>query len=277
MRRNSRRGVKKQNWWENKKVLTSGIAIVAVFAAAVSISLYSNQSNSDSGKDKTNSNQIISLISDDENQTNTQSESASSSIGRSIEEEEAANNTANTNNTTNTTSEGTTNTTTKSNSSNTTKSSSNTSSSTTSTSTQVVEETEEITFSWPVEGELLKAFSVDNLLYSSTLDEWVTHNGIDIKADKTSVVKASADGTVKSIKNDPRYGLTVVIDHADNYRTVYSNLLTAEFVVEGETITQGQTIGTVGNTATFEIADESHLHFELLKDSEYVDPTIYLK
>ena len=277
MRRNSRRGVEKQNWWENKKVLTSGIAIVAVFAAAVSISLYSNQSNSDSEKDKTNSNQIISLVSDDENQTNTQSESASSSIGRSIEEEEADNNTANTSNTTNTTSEETTNTTTKSNSSNTTKSSSNTSSNTTSTSTQVVEETEEITFSWPVEGELLKAFSVDNLLYSSTLDEWVTHNGIDIKADKTSVVKASADGTVKSIKNDPRYGLTVVIDHADNYRTVYSNLLTAEFVVEGETITQGQTIGTVGNTATFEIADESHLHFELLKDSEYVDPTIYLK
>ena len=54
-------------------------------------------------------------------------------------------------------------------------------------------------------------------------------------------------------------------------------LLTAEFVVEGEQVKQGQTIGTVGSSATFEIADEPHLHFEILKDSIYVDPSIYIK
>ena len=42
-------------------------------------------------------------------------------------------------------------------------------------------------------------------------------------------------------------------------------------------IKQGQTIGTVGNTATFEIADDPHLHFEILKDGEYVDPNLYIK
>jgi len=136
---------------------------------------------------------------------------------------------------------------------------------------------EAISFIWPVSGEILKAFSMDNLLYSSTLNEWVVHNGIDIKADKTTVVVASCDGKVKAIKNDPRYGLTVIIEHEDGFRSIYSNLLTAEFVVEGETVTQGQTIGTVGNTANFEIGDDSHLHFSLQKDSEYVDPTLYLK
>ena len=40
---------------------------------------------------------------------------------------------------------------------------------------------------------------------------------------------------------------------------------------------QGQSIGTVGNTAVFEIADEPHLHFELLKDNEQQDPELYLK
>ena len=39
----------------------------------------------------------------------------------------------------------------------------------------------------------------DNLIYSETLDEWITHTAIDIKADKTSVVKSAADGIVKTI------------------------------------------------------------------------------
>lgn len=132
-------------------------------------------------------------------------------------------------------------------------------------------------FKMPVEGEIMREYAKDNLVYSATLDEWVTHNGIDIAAEKTTVVKASADGTVKSIKNDPRYGLTIVIEHVNGFTTVYSNLLTAEFVEEGETVEQGETIGTVGNTATFEIADESHLHFEILKDNENVDPELYIK
>ena len=129
----------------------------------------------------------------------------------------------------------------------------------------------------PVEGEILREYAKESLVYSPTLDEWITHNGIDIVAEKTTVVKASAEGTVKSIKNDPRYGLTVVIEHANGFSSVYSNLLTAEFIEEGENVEQGQTIGTVGNTATFEIADESHLHFEILKDDVSVDPELYIK
>ena len=132
-------------------------------------------------------------------------------------------------------------------------------------------------FKMPVEGDILREYAKDSLVYSTTLDEWITHTGIDITAEKTTVVKASAEGTVKSIKNDPRYGLTVVIEHANGFSSVYSNLLTAEFVEEGEQVKQGQTIGTVGNTATFEIADESHLHFEILKDSNSIDPELYLK
>lgn len=142
---------------------------------------------------------------------------------------------------------------------------------------KVTETKKEITFAKPAEGEIICEYAKDNLIYSETLKEWITHTAIDIKADKTSVVKASADGVIKSIVNDPRYGLTVVISHDEGYETVYSNLLTAEFVVVGEEVTQGQTIGTAGNTASFESSMESHIHFELLKDGEYLDPTIYLK
>ena len=125
-------------------------------------------------------------------------------------------------------------------------------------------------------GEIIREFAVESLVYSETLQEWITHNGIDIKADKTTVVTSATRGKVKAIKNDPRYGLTVIISHDDGYETIYSNLLTAEFVVEGEEVEQGQTIGTVGSSAAFEISDDYHLHFELIKDNQYIDPTIYM-
>ena len=138
------------------------------------------------------------------------------------------------------------------------------------------EKKEEIKFEAPLKGEIIREFAKDSLVFSNTLQEWVTHNGIDIKADKTSVVKAAANGTVSAIKNDPRYGLTVIIEHDNGYKTVYSNLLTAEFVVKGEKVVLGQTIGTVGNSASFEVADEYHLHFEIIKDNEYVNPTTHI-
>ena len=137
------------------------------------------------------------------------------------------------------------------------------------------EKTEEkkLEFIKPVEGDIIREFAKDNLVYSNTLEEWITHNGIDIKAEQTTIVKSAEDGKVKSIKNDPRYGLTIQIEHKDGYITVYSNLLTSEFVIEGEEVKKGQTIGTVGNTSAFEISDESHLHFEILKDNAPINPT----
>lgn len=132
-------------------------------------------------------------------------------------------------------------------------------------------------FSIPVEGEIMRSYAKDSLIYSETLEEWIVHLGIDIKADRTTVVKSSEAGTVTAIKNDPRYGLTIIIEHVNGYKTVYSNLLTTEFVSEGETVEKGQSIGTVGNSAAFEIVDEPHLHFEILKDDVNVDPNIYLK
>ena len=132
------------------------------------------------------------------------------------------------------------------------------------------------TFIMPVEGEILRDYAKDKLVYSDTLKEWVTHLAIDIKAPKTSVVKSSAPGTVTAIKNDPRFGLSVVIQHTNGYSTIYSNLLTAEFITVGEEVNQGETIGTVGNTAAFEILDEPHLHFEILKDGIQIDPNMYL-
>ena len=138
-------------------------------------------------------------------------------------------------------------------------------------------ENEKLEFVSPVNGEIIKDFAMDNLIYSNTLEEWTTHPGIDIKAEKTSIVTASENGIVESIKNDPRYGLTITISHNNGFKTIYSNLLTTEFVTENEEVEKGETIGTIGESASFEIADTSHLHFEMYKDGELVNPTIYFR
>ena len=140
----------------------------------------------------------------------------------------------------------------------------------------VKEVKKELSFAYPVEGEILREYAMDELIFSETLDEWTVHQGLDIKADRTTVVKTAEAGTVVAIKNDPRYGLTVIIEHEDGFKTVYSNLLTTEFIAEDENVEKGQSIGTVGNSAVFEIADEPHLHFEIRRDDRFINPELIL-
>lgn len=261
-----------------------GVAILAVIVFA--LFMYS-KNLSDDVKDSTMSLEQMANMAN-QNIQNTQS--ASTEIGKSVEDSanelntslptNVTNNTNKQTNTTNTTkANSTTNQTkakTNTNTTNTTKTS-NTNSATTNAKPASTETKKEWNFEKPVEGEIVREYAQDNLIYSETLKEWTTHTGIDFKADKTTVVKAAETGTIKSIKNDPRYGLTIVIEHDNSLQTVYSNLLTSEFVVEGEKVEKGQSIGTVGNTAVFEIADEPHLHFEIIKDSIPVDPSMYIK
>lgn len=260
---------------QDKIIMYSIIGVAALAIILVGLLMYSKQL-SDEVEEGT---MTLEQMSNVNNQTNTNTESVSTEVGKSVEEaENEMNSTNNTN--TNTATNTTTNTKNSTNTSiNITKQNeTKTTNATSSKTTEKKEETKkELSFQKPVDGEIMKGYAKDNLVYSETLQEWTTHLGIDIKAEKTTVVKAAEAGTVKSIKNDPRYGLTIVIEHNDGYETVYSNLLSSEFVVEGEKVERGQSIGTVGNTAAFEVADEPHLHFEILKDSIPIDPTTYMK
>lgn len=287
---------REKKFFDNERlIIYVGTAIFFILAVSIGIVMYMSTK-----KDLEISERTSNVTEETQKEENT--ENASTSIGKTVEEQteqgtlikedseenETANttnnaSTSNTENTTNTsitntaTSEANTNETNTTNVQNEEQPKEEPKNETTETQEQVTETKQEVTFIKPTDGEIIGEFAKDNLIYSETLKEWITHTAVDIKADKTSVIKSSADGIVKSIVNDPRYGLTVIIEHDDGYETVYSNLLTAEFVVEGEEVSQGQTIGTAGNTASFESSMDCHLHFELLKDGEYLDPTIYLK
>lgn len=272
MRRNNRKEGRKNNM-KSILYLSGAFLAVAIIAFIITFAIYTNKLNNKSRG--ITAEKIAELVPNE-----TQTEEASSKMGKTVEESENSlqnqvleNNTIIVENTNNTKEN---NVVEEKEQEKTTKTNANTTS-TDKTENKKEETVEDPEFLKPVEGEILRKFAGENLVYSETLKEWITHYGIDIVGTKTTIVKASAEGTVTAIKNDPRYGITVIIEHVNGYETRYSNLLTAEFVVEGEQVEKGQSIGTIGNTAMFEIADESHLHFELLKNSEALDPELYLK
>lgn len=129
----------------------------------------------------------------------------------------------------------------------------------------------------PVKGNIIKKFAVNELVYSKTLDMWKTHQGIDISADIGEEVKAVSSGEVLSIEQDDFYGYTIKITDSLGYIFVYSNLENNIILKKGDKVEQGDIIGNIGVSAMGEIADESHLHFEVLMDNEQVNPVDLLK
>ncbi|AIS51374.1 peptidase M23 [Thermoanaerobacter kivui] len=128
----------------------------------------------------------------------------------------------------------------------------------------------------PVDGEIILEFAKDKLVYSKTLDEWTTHKGIDIKAPVGSPVLAAMEGIVTKVYKDERLGNTVDIK-SGKFETRYANLEEDISVKEGDKVEKGQQIGKVGKSAKFEIAEEPHVHFELLENGVHIDPSVYFK
>ncbi len=98
-----------------------------------------------------------------------------------------------------------------------------------------------------------------------------THQGIDIPAPTGTPVFATGQGQVKKASTEEGWGKLVVIEHAGGYTTVYAHL--DEIGVEaGAKVTVGQEIGKVGNTGQ---STGSHLHYEVLRNGEHVNPADY--
>ncbi|GHU88645.1 hypothetical protein FACS1894202_05150 [Clostridia bacterium] len=128
----------------------------------------------------------------------------------------------------------------------------------------------------PIKGEVVNAFSDDQLTYDKTMGDWRVHLGIDLAAEAGAQVVAAADGTVAEIYDDAFWGSTVVIEHGNKLTTRYQNLMKKPVVAVGDAVTAGQVIGGVGSTAEAERREVNHLHFVLLKDNKPVNPLDYL-
>lgn len=135
---------------------------------------------------------------------------------------------------------------------------------------------EDVTFIWPLAGEISAAYSMDELAYSKTMGDWRTHSGVDISAQIGTKVMAVASGVVAKVYEDEMFGMTVVIDHGAGVCSVYSNLAGTPNVAEGDSVSMGDVIGAVGDTAIGETGEVAHLHFAMTNGAVYVSPHDYL-
>lgn len=127
----------------------------------------------------------------------------------------------------------------------------------------------------PIEGaKVLKIFSMDNVIYSKTLDMWKTHEGIDFSATIGTKVISIEKGVIEKVYTDTLYGVSIILNHGNGYKSIYRNLDEKVTAKEGQSVTKGQNIGIIGNTGNCENKDESHLHFELVKGTDIVNPSV---
>ncbi|MCD8051700.1 MAG: M23 family metallopeptidase [Clostridiales bacterium] len=130
---------------------------------------------------------------------------------------------------------------------------------------------------WPLEGAVVAAFSSDTLTYNEALGDWRTHSGVDLSAEVGQEVVAACSGTVISVQDDVLLGRTVTVDCGSGLTTLYGNLAEDVAVTAGDTVSAGDVIGTVGETASGERNETAWLHFAVEQDGEAVDPMTYLE
>jgi murein DD-endopeptidase MepM/ murein hydrolase activator NlpD/beta-lactamase regulating signal transducer with metallopeptidase domain len=102
------------------------------------------------------------------------------------------------------------------------------------------------------------------------------HNGIDYVASLNTPVVAISDGIIREVKQDfvegKGYGRYVIIDHAGGFSSLYAQL-NGYNVMEEQFVKQGAVIGYVGESG---LSTAPHLHLELKKEDQYVNPANYI-
>ena len=125
---------------------------------------------------------------------------------------------------------------------------------------------------WPINGEVRNPFSVDELVFSNTMEDWRVHTGADISGSLGTLVSAIGAGVVEDVYFDEMMGNTVLINHGGETYSVYKNLAEKLNVSIGDVVAAGDVIGAIGYSAEAEIADTPHLHLEVIRAGAQIDP-----
>ena len=116
----------------------------------------------------------------------------------------------------------------------------------------------------------------DNLfVFNPTLKYWAVHKAVDLAAADGTKVVAMYHGTVVKVGENVEYGHYVTIDHGDNVIATYASLSDVQ-VIEGQHVNGGDVIGAVSTSAGYDCEKGAHLHLEVYKNDEVVDPMPYV-
>ena len=124
---------------------------------------------------------------------------------------------------------------------------------------------------WPIVGDVLINFSMDQTIYFPTLQQYKYNPAIVIAANQGESITAAANGRVSSVGYDPTIGNTVVMDLGNGYELTYGQLENIT-VSEGSYVSVGDGIGTVASPTKYYSVEGTNVYFKLTKDGQPVNP-----
>ena len=129
---------------------------------------------------------------------------------------------------------------------------------------------------WPVIGDVILNYSMDQGVYFKTLGQYKCNPAILIHAKKNTPVYAAADGIVEKVEKNDETGLTITCSIGDKFQVVYGQLKDVA-VKKGDQVKEGQTLAKLAKPSNSYVLEENHLFFEVLEDGSPVDPMLLLR
>ena len=134
-----------------------------------------------------------------------------------------------------------------------------------------------LTLKKPHNGVVLNEFSGDIVVFNQSLNQWASHNAIDIEAKQGDMVLATKAGEVIDVYEDALLGGVVVVAHGGDMKSVYKNIIPDPDLSALDKVDEGGVIGTIGLPGLKEDYLGPHLHFEFYINEMAVDPQKYFK
>lgn len=135
--------------------------------------------------------------------------------------------------------------------------------------------TQESVISWPIKGNVIMPFSVENLVHYATLGEWKINPAIVISSEEGTDVVAATKGVVSNIKFNEETGNTITMNIGSGYEIVYGQLeeITCEI---GDVVDEGTVIGKVATPTKYYSVEGSNLYLQLMHEGTPLNPMLFL-
>lgn len=130
--------------------------------------------------------------------------------------------------------------------------------------------------SWPVQGNVILDYSMDERAYLATLNEYRYYPAIAISAPQDTSICAAAKGKVTNLGYNEEIGQYVTMDLGDGYSITYGQLKDANVEID-DIVSCGQIIGSVAEPTKYYTIEGSNLYVKMEHDGESMDPVLYFQ
>ena len=135
---------------------------------------------------------------------------------------------------------------------------------------------EEKGLAWPINGNIIKNYSIDRLVYFPTLKNFKANPAIFIEGKENDAIKAAARGKITRIEEDIELGKNLELEIGNNYKLIYGQLKDIS-VSLGDEVKEGQVIATLAKPTNYYTEEGTHLYFQVKENDEVVNPLVFLK